>query len=607
MSTSLVAPREAAPTTNTARVDDSVHLVNETFSPRVRRIGVLYVCVTLPLVALAGTMVHGQTSYIRAWVYLASGIYTTPALVVTWLTLRRVDQGNRGRWTMWFLGLILTYTTGLGMLAGLATHSGKANSTGAPVVALVVLLFVAVLIGLVRSCSGRRALSVDLAEWAMSLVALAAPAALLWGDDIVSSDHDWWTVPAALATLGALSGFYWVTVLYMRLRPERTVQELTVLRIGIALAVIGVVDGAAQVAQGLSDFTLPSPPLVALQAGCMSGLLLVPLFLPVQLSPGYHRLPPQAQVRGAGLAPVMTLVSLPVLLVATLAVRDQHRWATAFSLAVVALLLVIAVLRHLAAVHETRALYALVEKASDERRDLLAKVIQRMNDDRHAVAAQLHEQAMSAYATFVSFMTSRSPVDHGSPTAMASASNLLRDDLARQAESLRQLMLAIRPMAMERSRSESLRAPIQAYVDSLYGDNPAPRLDVSVDDNLMLDWITETIVSRIVQEALRNVWRHSSATYVTVSIQAAGDLVEVRVQDDGLGFDPDTNLFESGIAAMRSFAAFGNGTLEVESAPGGGTTVLARLGEEPPARPEPAPKVPHLRLVRSEDHETAGA
>jgi signal transduction histidine kinase len=232
-----------------------------------------------------------------------------------------------------------------------------------------------------------------------------------------------------------------------------------------------------------------------------------------------------------------------------------------------------------------------VERASEERRDLLARLIQQMSADRHTVAAQLHEQAMSAYATFATFSTARSHAEVGSPEALSGASRMLRDDLARQAESLRELMLAIRPMAMERSPSESLAAPIRAYLDSLYGDDaPAPELDVTVDDDIVLDWITETIVSRIVQEAIHNVWRHSSATRVRVAIGATRQgQVEVRVTDDGTGFDPGANLFESGIAAMRSFAAFTQGSLDVDSTPGAGTTVTARLGEpRPAARATPA-------------------
>jgi signal transduction histidine kinase len=223
----------------------------------------------------------------------------------------------------------------------------------------------------------------------------------------------------------------------------------------------------------------------------------------------------------------------------------------------------------------------LVAQVSAERRDLLAQMIRRIDEDRHAVAAQLHEQAMSAYATFVSYLlaSSRSPVgERVSSGALTEASALVRDDLSRQAEGLRQLMLAVGPLEAGDRRSESLQVPIKAYVESLYGDQAAPTLEVAVAPHLVLDWITETIVLRIVQEALRNVWRHSGARHIEVSLGIVDALVDVRVADDGVGFDPDTRLYESGIAAMRSFAAFAHGTVQVESRPGAGTVVRVRLG-----------------------------
>jgi len=207
-------------------------------------------------------------------------------------------------------------------------------------------------------------------------------------------------------------------------------------------------------------------------------------------------------------------------------------------------------------------------------------MIRRIDEDRHAVAAQLHEQAMSAYATFVSYLlaSTRSPLGGASVGALTEASALVRDDLSRQAEALRQLMLAVGPLEAADTRSESLQVPIQAYLDSLYGDGEAPALQVDVAPNLVLDWITETIVLRLVQEALRNVYRHSGARRVDISLTIVDALVDVRVVDDGVGFDPDAGLYESGIAAMRSFAAFANGVVQVDSRPGGGTVVRARLG-----------------------------
>lgn len=218
------------------------------------------------------------------------------------------------------------------------------------------------------------------------------------------------------------------------------------------------------------------------------------------------------------------------------------------------------------------------------RRELLAQVMQRSDHERHRVAAKLHEQAVSAYSAFVSFIQSSTLAPAGGGGTVAGASALVRDGLRDQAESLRRLMLAVQPLEVDRPRSQSLSVPIHAYVEGLYGDGAAPARIVSVDGDLELDWATETVALRIVQEAVRNVWRHSRATRVEVSVRACAAAVEVVISDDGVGFDPAALLFESGIAAMRSFAVLGHGVLEIDSAPGAGTRVTARLGDaEAPA------------------------
>jgi signal transduction histidine kinase len=561
------------------------------FPPALRRLGVIWVCVTVPLITVASTFVHDQASYIFVFVFLASGCFTTPALVVAWPSVRWAPEQDRGAFRLWYLALGLTYLTGVAMLAGLVDPSATANALGLPLVAVIAALFTVGVVRLVRNRSGHRALSIDVIEAAMSLVAVVSPCVLVWGDSVLGADAAWFAVPAALATIALVSGAYWTLVLLVRMGPGAGPREIC----HVTLTVLGVADAGAQVAQGVSGFTLPAPPLIALHATCMAMLLLIPLHQPRTVLRGLDRLPPQAQVRGGGLAALLTLAGLPVLLVATAWQADRKPWATSYSLGVVTLLLVLAALRHLATVRETRRLYARVERASDERRELLARMMQRADDDRHRVAAQLHEQAVSAYASFVSFIQAcGAPGPTASSSPLAGASAVVRDDLARHADSLRHLMLAIQPLESGRTGSETLAAPIQAYVYSLYDDRRAPRLTVDIADGLVLDWITETIVLRIVQEAVRNVWRHSGAAAVDVSIGMGARGVEVRVTDDGVGFDPAASLFESGIAAMRSFAAVMEGDLRVDSAPGAGTTVMARLGAvgNGQARRNPNPSLP---------------
>ena len=549
------------------------------FPPRVRRAGLLWVAVTVPLVTILGAFVDGQREYLLVFVLLASGLYTTPALVVTAAAIRRATGHSHAYWRLWLAALAGVYSTGCAIVVGMATGITLGIGTSIAIIVVTWACVTGAVAGHVRTRSGRRALSVDVVEWLMFLVVAAAPAVLLWSEAVLGAEAVWFALPAALTGIGMASGLYWVVVLGVRLGPERGAREW----FGLALTLIGLLDAALQTAQGISGFTLPAAPLVGLQAICMSLLLLVPLYEPAHRTAGLNRLPLRAQIRGAGVAPVVTLVGLPVLLAVTLFQRDHVGWATELALGATALLLVLAVVRQLLAVRETRRLHALVDQAARDRRDLLARMIRRIDEDRHAVAAQLHEQAMSAYATFVSYLlaTSRSTVGGApSPAALTEASAMVRDDMSRQAESLRRLMLAVGPIDNPgRARSEGLQVPVQAYVDSLYGDDPAPSLRIDIDPDLVLDWITETIVLRIVQEAVRNAWRHSGATNLEVALRVVDGQFEVRVADDGVGFDPANVLYESGIKAMRSFAAFTNGTVEVTSAPGEGTVVRARLGQ----------------------------
>ena len=91
---------------------------------------------------------------------------------------------------------------------------------------------------------------------------------------------------------------------------------------------------------------------------------------------------------------------------------------------------------------------------------------------------------------------------------------------------------------------------------------------------------------RLVQEALTNVLRHARAKHVRVSLGEAEGWLQLSVRDDGQGFDPaQVGAGHHGLLGMRYRIESLGGTLQLLSAPGRGTLVLARL----PPRPEPDP------------------
>jgi signal transduction histidine kinase len=81
----------------------------------------------------------------------------------------------------------------------------------------------------------------------------------------------------------------------------------------------------------------------------------------------------------------------------------------------------------------------------------------------------------------------------------------------------------------------------------------------------------------ICQEALANVAKHSNAKKVSIELWGTSDRVLLEIQDDGKGFEIDqTNkTIGHGLANMQTRVTNVGGDVEISSAPGEGTTILA--------------------------------
>jgi light-regulated signal transduction histidine kinase (bacteriophytochrome) len=93
----------------------------------------------------------------------------------------------------------------------------------------------------------------------------------------------------------------------------------------------------------------------------------------------------------------------------------------------------------------------------------------------------------------------------------------------------------------------------------------------------------ESTLYRVLQEALTNVVRHAEATRIGVILGEAGDIVTMIVEDNGRGFGWDYTATNTppgrrlGLLGIRERLSLVGGTLEVESAPGKGTTLFIRI------------------------------
>jgi signal transduction histidine kinase len=80
-------------------------------------------------------------------------------------------------------------------------------------------------------------------------------------------------------------------------------------------------------------------------------------------------------------------------------------------------------------------------------------------------------------------------------------------------------------------------------------------------------------IYRVAQETLNNIIKHSQATQATISLRSHADQVELRISDNGRGFDPDQVSSGLGLSSMHERAQAVGATLQVSSTAGQGTEV----------------------------------
>jgi len=148
------------------------------------------------------------------------------------------------------------------------------------------------------------------------------------------------------------------------------------------------------------------------------------------------------------------------------------------------------------------------------------------------------------------------------------------DDLVAEAlGELRIAMQELRDLASGLLPSVLTNRGLGAAVETLTARAPVP-VAVSVPDD-RYDETVEVAAYFVVAEALANVAKHAQATEAWVAVARDGDALAVEIRDDGRG-GADRGA-GSGLRGLEDRVAALDGTLEVESPPGGGTRVRARL------------------------------
>ncbi|MFJ9248296.1 sensor histidine kinase [Streptomyces sp. NPDC101776] len=215
-----------------------------------------------------------------------------------------------------------------------------------------------------------------------------------------------------------------------------------------------------------------------------------------------------------------------------------------------------------AALHAQLLVQAREAGVADERRRLAAEIHDTIAQGLTGIIAQLQVVANAPDLT-----TARTHLDR--------ASTLARHSLGEARRSVQNLA----PIALENDGlPEALKNTVAEW-----GERTGVRAEFTVTGitEQLHDEVSATLL-RIVQEALSNAARHARATRVGVTLSFVGEEVLLDIRDDGRGFDPlalpdRTRTGGFGLDGMRARAERIAGTLAVESEPGHGTALSARV------------------------------
>ena len=206
-------------------------------------------------------------------------------------------------------------------------------------------------------------------------------------------------------------------------------------------------------------------------------------------------------------------------------------------------------------------------------RDALRRVVSAQEGERRRLARELHDETGQA---LTSILLGLKPLEEALRDSVASAALVeLRALVVATLQDVRRLAVELRPAALD---DFGLVSALERLTETF-----AHQTGLSVDfesalgeDRLPSD--TETALYRIVQESLTNVVKHARAQRISIFLTRTGGMVKAVIEDDGIGFDAAQTREDSfGLSGMRERVAMLDGSLEVESSPGGGTTIAVEV------------------------------
>lgn len=235
------------------------------------------------------------------------------------------------------------------------------------------------------------------------------------------------------------------------------------------------------------------------------------------------------------------------------------------------------------AVYNAR-LYEKVRSGRKSLQVLSQRIIRAQETERRQIARELHDEIGQALTGVQLNLQTVQQYLEGDARESLNDSMLTIERVLQQA---RDLSLNLRPSVLDDfGLVAALRWLVNRRANVL-----APAISFCADPfETRLSEDIETACFRVAQEALTNVLRHARASHASIELRQRDKQLQLLIRDDGVGFDVSKAMdiakggASMGLLGLRERVLLVGGSIEIESVPGQGTTLLAFF----PIRPLPA-------------------
>lgn len=209
--------------------------------------------------------------------------------------------------------------------------------------------------------------------------------------------------------------------------------------------------------------------------------------------------------------------------------------------------------------------------------EMIAAIIHAQEAERARVARDLHDTIGQALTSvLLGLHLVESSLQEADVDQARERTQEVRDLTADALRQVRALAFELRPTVLDDVGLLPALRRLAADTSERCGIHVTIASD-GLGEDIRLDARVETVLYRVVQEALTNVVRHASATTVRISVIRTTAKIRAVVEDDGVGFDPAAAASSLGLRGMAERARLVGGTVTFDSAPGQGTTVTLEV------------------------------